>query len=58
MYVRLRPAEIEALVRLARTERRHPADQAAMLIVRGLHDAPQPPQAQRELVTPAAEARQ
>jgi hypothetical protein len=39
MYVRLDRREIEALVRLSQAERRHPADQAALLIARALAES-------------------
>jgi len=36
VYVRLRPAELEALRRRAEAERRHPADEAALLLADAL----------------------
>jgi hypothetical protein len=32
VYVRLQPDEADALVRLAQSERRHPSDQAGLLL--------------------------
>jgi hypothetical protein len=40
VYVRLDPAQVNALVRIAEAERRHPADQAALYIERALSERP------------------
>jgi hypothetical protein len=36
IYVRLGASQVEALVRLAETQKRHPADQAALILERAL----------------------
>ena len=36
VYVRLRPAEVEALVKRAAEQRRRPADEAALLLAEAL----------------------
>lgn len=41
LFVTLRPTELDRLRELARTERRRPQDQAAILIVRALTDGPE-----------------
>jgi hypothetical protein len=41
VYVRMRPDEVEALVRLALAERRRPSDQAAVLLAEALKRAQQ-----------------
>lgn len=42
LYVRLRPVELDALREAARAERRHPSDQAALLLAEALKQAPPP----------------
>lgn len=43
VYVRLAPNEVAALVQMAQTERRHPSDQAGLLISKALEQASTPP---------------
>ena len=38
IYVRLNPTQVEALVRISEAERRHPSDQAAVMLDRVLAD--------------------
>lgn len=41
VYVSLRQSEVDALIRLAREERRRPQDQAALIIAAHLRDVEQ-----------------
>lgn len=53
VFVRLREPEIDRLVELARNQRRHPSDQAAELVMEGLHRRKVEPQTsapERELI--------
>lgn len=57
VYVRLAEAEIDQLVRRAARERRHPAEEAGVLLVKALREAEAPARSDREdaVAPPAAE---
>jgi hypothetical protein len=51
IYVRLDQSHVQQLVRIAEAERRHPADQAALMLERALLDEHAEKRGERDVLT-------